>query len=212
MKKPLLPHSSECPPRSVQTRSHQPSPVSQSSKAHPQAYDTLAPARTVLVNCDNWKCTRFAITDSEAQTPLFNVKLGLLKPQMTFASALTAEKIATVDMHALHSRIDTTVRDRPITLTSHVLSKGVYTYTSSALQGATLTWKSSKKLGFNLECVDEEGVVMARFHFISLSFKHVGRLELVGERGIGDEFFEEIMVTGLALAYYLQWLVIALAH
>lgn len=124
---------------------------------------------------------------------------------MTFESASTRTPIATVIFHTLHSRIDTIIHDSLITMTTHLSFKSVYTYASPALQGATLSWKS-RNTTFDLECVDEKGVVVARFHFSRLSMKKAGRLELVDVRVCddGNVLLEELMVTGLAFAYYMQ--------
>lgn len=111
--------------------------------------------------------------------------------------------MATVIFHALHTRIDALVNSRPIKLTTYLSLKSVYTYASPALQGAKFTWKS-RNTSSDLKCVDEMGVVVARFHFSGLSLSKVGRLEIVDSRARDGAAFEELMVTGLAFAFYMQ--------
>ena len=53
-----------------------------------------------------------------------------------------------------------------------------------------------------LKCVDEKGVVVARFHFSMLSLSKVWRLEIVDSRARDGAAFEELMVTGLTFACY----------
>lgn len=96
---------------------------------------------------------------------------------------------------------------------THLALKSIYTYASPALEGASLTWKSRNSC-FDPDCVDEKGVVVARFHFGRLSLKKAGRLEIVDQR-VCDEgagFLEEIMITGLAFAYYMEVMVIAIVR
>ena len=59
-------------------------------------------------------------------------------------------------------------------------------------------------MSFDLECVDGKGVVVARYHFGKLSLKKTGRLEIVDSRAQDGAAFEEMMVTGLAFAFYVQ--------
>lgn len=202
---PPPPYSTNPPPKTSDTQPNRPDHASGFPEYPAQAHHTQAPARTLHIDYGNCKATRIDITDSDEQKPLYNIKLKMTKPQMTFESASTRTPIATVIFHTLHSRIDTIIHDSLITMTTHLSFKSVYTYASPALQGATLSWKS-RNTTFDLECVDEKGVVVARFHFSRLSMKKAGRLELVDVRVCddGNVLLEELMVTGLAFAYYMQ--------
>lgn len=59
-------------------------------------------------------------------------------------------------------------------------------------------------MNFDLKCMDENGVVVARYHFGKLSLKKAGRLEIVDSRAQDGAAFEEMVVTGLAFAFYVQ--------
>ena len=142
----------------------------------------------------------------ELHTPLYDVKLSIAKPQMAFSttqSIVATTTIATVIFHALHTRIDAMVNSRAIELTTHLSLKSVYTYASPALQGTNLTWKT-RNPSSDLKCVDEKRVVVARFHFSGLSLSKVGRLEVVDSRARDGAASEELVVTGLAFAFYMQ--------
>lgn len=171
----------------------------------PRAYHTQAPARILHINYGNWKVTRISVLDTDEETPLYNVKVALKKPQMTFEPASSETPFATIVFHALHTRIDATIRDSIFTMTTHFSLNSLYSWASPALQGATLTWKS-KLTKIDLECVDEKGVVVAMFHFAKISMKKAGRLEVMDRRACDDNpaFLEEIMVTGLAFACYME--------
>lgn len=198
---PPPPYSTNLPPQNSNTQS------SGLQSLPPQAHHEQAPTRTLLINYGNWKCSHITIQDTdELHTPLYDVKLSITKPQMAFSTTQStgATTIATVIFHALHTRIEAIVSSCPIKLTTHISLKTVYTYASPALHGASLTWKS-RNTSADLNCVDDEkGVVVARFHLSSLSLSKVGRLEIVDWRAQDGAGFEELMVTGLAFAYYMQ--------
>lgn len=197
---PPPPYSTSLPPQNSNTQS------SGFKSLPPQAYHTQAPMRTLLINYGNWKCSHITIQDTdELHTPLYDVKRSIAKPQMVFSTAqsIGTTTIATVIFHALHTRIDAMVTSRPIKLTTHLSLKSVYTYASPALQGTNLTWKT-RNTNSDLKCVDEKGVVVARFRFSGLSLSKVGRLEIVDSRARDGAAFEELVVTGLAFAFYMQ--------
>lgn len=65
-----------------------------------------------------------------------------------------------------------------------------------------MTWKY-RKGGFDLPCVDENGVTIAVFHFQAWSMQ--GRFELVGPvANDGGRVMEEVLVTGLAFAQFVM--------
>lgn len=194
---PPPPYSTNLPPVKSDT---------QSSPNPPQPHHTQALIRTLLINYGNWKCSHITIQDTdELHTPLYDVKLSITKPQMAFSTAQSTgtTTMATVIFHALHTRIDAMVNSTPIKLTTHFSLKSLYTYASPALQGAQFTWKN-RNTSSDLKCVDEKGSVVARFHFSGLSLSKVGRLEIVDPRARDGAAFEELMVTGLAFAFYME--------
>ena len=212
---PPPPYSTNTPPQNSDSPSHPPHQSLIFPKFPPQSYHTQAPIRTLHVNYGNWNSSRYAILDTDEHTPLYDLKTGLTKPQMTFSAAAAASSspettLATVTFHTLHTHIDALVNDRPIKLTTHRSLKSLYTYASPALQGAVLTWKS-RNTSNDLECVDEKGLVVARFHF-KMSMKKAGRLEIMDARAQDGDGLEEMMVTGLAFAYYMEMICIAAVH
>lgn len=142
---PPPPYSTNSPPQNSDSPSR---PLHQSfgfskfpgfPKFPPQSYHTQAPTRTLHVNYGNWKSSRIAILDKDEHHPLYNLKISLTKPQMTFSAAASSPTETTlVTFHTLHTHIDALVNDRPIILTTHRSLQSIYTYASPALQGAIL--------------------------------------------------------------------------
>ena len=182
--------------------------ASQTQAAPPQ----FSAPRTLKVCYKSWKSSGIRILDAaNEEHELYNIKVSLHKPHMTFfdtttataTGATTGAVIGTANFHLLHCDIDVTVRGNPLKLAARGTWKTRYVYRSPALGGATLTWKTDSCCTGDFSCSDERDVVVARFYFSVYSWKQVGRLELLLAPGVGNEAAaaaEELMVVGLALA------------
>ncbi|KAL8718840.1 MAG: hypothetical protein Q9181_008144 [Wetmoreana brouardii] len=145
---------------------------------------------------------RAHILDTDKTTRLYSLKFRMIKPHMIIESVSTGATVATVVYHSLSSRIDTTLHGHPVTLTSAGLLKSKYTWSSPALGGATMTWNAKSFTGLDLDCLDEQGILIARYLFSNWSMTKCGTLELLGPRATHGPVTEELLVTGLALVVY----------
>lgn len=172
----------------------------------PQPYHAQAATRTLHIYYEDWKVSGVRIMDTDNMTELFKVKLQLKKPHLSIASARTGATMGTATYHSgasLTSRIDATVRGSPISMTPcGILGRKGHVYSSPARGSANMRWKS-QSYKFDLVCLDEREVPVARFHFSNWSMYKCGKLELIGSTANdGGAVMEEIIVTGLAMAEY----------
>jgi hypothetical protein len=139
---------------------------------------------------------------------LYTVDLHLRKPNMIFKSGSTENTIGTVGFPSLSSKIKTRVHDQDITLDVKMTFKTGFkreiTYESPALQNSRLTWRSKSCFKvFDFECLDEMSVPLAKFTaHSSLTLTKAGRFDFFGSRASSGIVMDEVLVTGLALAYY----------
>lgn len=177
-------------------------PPSREKPAYPpHAHHTQAPSVMLHVRYESWRTSDIHILGADNATTLYTLKLHLRKPQMIINSASTNATIATVTFPSFSSRIDTTVHGSPIALTSRGLLKNGHTWSSPALGNMDLAWKT-KALSSDLECLDEQGVPVARYVFPHMSLRKAGRFELYGPEVTRGAVMEEILVMGLAMVEY----------
>lgn len=175
----------------------------------PQSYHTQAPSRTLQVDFTDWKGRHIHVSEAGPEAPvLYTVDIHMRKPNMVFKTGETGSTFATIDFPTFSSKIKAHIHGHEITL--HVKMglrsgfKAGITYESPALQSACLTWRSKSCFKiFDFECLDEKSVPLAQFTpHNSWSVKKLGRLELFGTRASSGVGMDEVVVTGLALAYY----------
>ncbi len=65
------------------------------------------------------------------------------------------------------------------------------------MTGGIFKWKSESKWSFDLVCVDEREVVVARFESGSWAVSKLGMIELA--QGVDGGLLEEIIVSGVAM-------------
>jgi hypothetical protein len=175
--------------------------------------------RTLHVTYDNYWSLHTTIhvtsasTSTTAITPpmeLYTIEARNRKPQMRIYSNSHSHshspgngttEIATVDYHALKTRIDVTLRGRQITLDSPAWNLNrQYTYTSAALGGETMTWRPRRKLDdLKLVLLNGRGVAIARFQPEYWGKKRGGVLELMPDCWATDALMEEVLVVALAV-------------
>lgn len=64
-------------------------------------------------------------------------------------------------------------------------------------------WRTQKRWGTDLVCVDERGEVLARYVFSKFSLRKCGRLELFVDGGDGA-LVEEVLVAGMAVVEWVS--------
>ncbi|KAL4771832.1 hypothetical protein BDW60DRAFT_188482 [Aspergillus nidulans var. acristatus] len=164
--------------------------------------------RSLEVSFTSWSGRHMRITEGTHEGPLvYAADLKTRRPHMLFQATGTARLPATVVFHNFSRTIDITINgeELPMRPTSHW--KHEYGFNSRALQGKHLTWKRSRGwTRTNLECVDENGAVFAKWIAHSgWSVKKSGRLEIYEPAAVGEKkVADELVVTGLANVYLLQ--------
>ena len=105
------------------------------------------------------------VLDSDRSTYLYMIDTnhGKIKdaPGMTIKSAATSRVVGTIQEYALSKTIDLTVNDKPMPLEAISAVSTGRVFTSRARPGRTLTWMYDSAVSLGLECVDEEGKVVA---------------------------------------------------
>jgi hypothetical protein len=171
--------------------------------------------RTLHVTYDNYWSLHTTIhvtttstgTTAIPPTELYTIEARHRKPQMRIYSHSHSPgntEIATVDYHALKTRIDVTLRGRQITLDSAAWNLNrQYSYTSAALGGEKMTWRPRRKLDdLKLVLLNGRGVAIARFKPEYWGKKRGGVLELMPDCWATDALMEEVLVVALAVVNY----------
>lgn len=179
-----------------------PHKTAESSTYPPQAHHTQSPSRVLHVCYDKWHLSPARILDSDKATLLYTTKLRSWKPHLRIyvASPTTADStsVGSVSFHEFSSGIEANVHDVSMTLNSRGIFKCGHTYSSPAFGGACLTWKRQHH-SFDLVCLDEREVPIARLCFSCWSWSKLGRLELMSPDVASGPAMEEMLVTGLAM-------------
>ncbi|KAI4232615.1 MAG: hypothetical protein LQ349_004896 [Xanthoria aureola] len=139
------------------------------------------------------------IFDADKTTPLYTVKIRMLKPHLIVAAASSPAPIATALFHDFRSHIDVVVRGTPLTLHSRGIAKSGHSYISPALGGQEVVWKRESMVGKDMRCEDGKGSLLARFKFNSWAWKKCGTLEVMAAGADGGRAMEEIVVTGMMM-------------
>ncbi|RAL05399.1 uncharacterized protein BO80DRAFT_421446 [Aspergillus ibericus CBS 121593] len=163
----------------------------------------MATTRTFNVDFTSWTGKHLQVTESDAQNTLvYAADLNFRKPQMVFQATGSARLPATVTFHTFSRTIDIDINGYHIPFKPRGSFKYQVPFASPAL-GKVLTWRNPYSMRpWELECRDEQNTLIARFiPSNSWSCTKAGRLEL-GPLESGPST-DEVVVTGLALAYYL---------
>ncbi|KIW64174.1 hypothetical protein PV04_09127 [Phialophora macrospora] len=170
--------------------------------------------RTLHVTYDNYWSLHTTIHVTTASTgntstgtsptELYTIEARNRKPQMRIHApgAPPDTEIATVDYHALKTRIEVTLRGRQFTLDSASWNRQ-YSYASAALGGEKMTWRPRSKIDdLKLVLLNARGVAIARFRPEYWGRKRGGVLELMPECWATDALMEEVLVMALAVINY----------
>ncbi|KAG6999551.1 hypothetical protein G7Y79_00034g069740 [Physcia stellaris] len=161
------------------------------------------PSRTLHCVTDGLSLTSARVLDTDKSTLAYSIKYRLRKAHLSLVCATTGVTVGTVSYHCRTTRIDITVRDTPLSLTSTGMFSCGYSFESPALGGQMMKWKTQKRWGTDLVCVDERGEVLARYVFSRFSLRKCGRLELFVDGG-DEKLVDEVLVSGLAVV---EWAV-----
>ncbi|KKK12660.1 hypothetical protein AOCH_001350 [Aspergillus ochraceoroseus] len=173
---------------------------------NPAAQHTLAEPRLLAVDFTSWTGRHLRVTEGDSNGALvYLADLKLRKPHMIFQAEGTARLPATVTFHSFSRTIDVNINGQDIPVRQKGTFKYEIAFESPALGGTVLTWKNPRYLKpFDLECYDENGVVFAKFvPSSSWSCKKAGRIELYQACSTRSGLTDEVVVTGLALAYHI---------
>ncbi|KAH8699021.1 hypothetical protein BGW36DRAFT_460825 [Talaromyces proteolyticus] len=175
------------------------------SKYPPQPYHTQAPSRTLRFKPTNIMHSAWEVTDEGAGNVLYKAKLKSLKNQMIIKTGSSPEtEIATVKFHSFRPKIDISIQGQEITLPLKTKLQHKTTFNPLALQGTTLTWKSSSHLKtLDLDCFDENSMPVAKISVSTWAFKSDYRFEFYeGNTDNSPLLMDELVVTGLAMIHY----------
>ncbi|KAF7597178.1 hypothetical protein BBP40_009518 [Aspergillus hancockii] len=182
-----------------------PQPTSGNPLYPPQPYHTQSAARTLKVDFTSWTTRHLNITDAgNPGSAISTVDIHTRKPQLVFKSGPTDAQFATVEYRSLKPEIDIKLHGRDIHLRVETRLKHETTYPSIAFPNTYLTWKSTSAVKYlDFECIDENGVVVAKFNpHSSLSMKKLGQLDILVPSATQGAAMDELMLTGVAFMYY----------
>jgi hypothetical protein len=161
--------------------------------------------RILHVYFEGWKMDSIRVCDSDKTSVLYTAELRLKKPYMTLHSAPSNSNIGTVNFHTLTTRIDTTIHDQSIALTSHGMMKLPYNYNSPAFGGMEMTWNPRSKLDeLKLVLLDDKANPVAKFEPTNWSTHKSGKFELLERSTSNAGVMDEVVSTELAVIYYRQ--------
>ncbi|PYH82735.1 beta-lactamase/transpeptidase-like protein [Aspergillus uvarum CBS 121591] len=166
----------------------------------------MSQTRSLNVDFTSWTGKHLEVTEGlpNQSTLVYAADLNFCKPHMIFQATGSARLPATVNFHSFSRSIDVSVNGHQIAFKPHGVFKYEASFQSPALNGRVLTWKNPKYLNpAYLECRDEHGAVVATFiPNRGWTMTKAGRLELDLRLPSGP-VTDEVVVTGLALAYYI---------
>ena len=159
----------------------------------------------MLVRYQDWKGKKILVTAADNPEQIFyHIETHLSKPNLVFCSASGSE-IGSTTFHSLSSSIDFVVRGQQIQLNRKSLMSSTYTYSSPALNGATMTWSISVRLtkGFKYVCVDDKSLPVAKSSGASIKdrWNSIGHLELAEQYAHREDIRDEVAVIGWSLTH-----------
>ncbi|RAL14724.1 uncharacterized protein BO97DRAFT_404203 [Aspergillus homomorphus CBS 101889] len=169
----------------------------------------VAPNRVLNVDFTSWTGKHLEVTEGDSSSPnktlVYAADLNFRKPHMVFQATGSARLPATVNFHAFSRAIDVNINGHEIAFKPKGMLKYEAPFESPALGGKVLRWKNPKYSNPSyLECSDEHDTVIAKFVPSSAwKLTKAGHLELDGRLPTGP-LTDEVVVTGLALAYYIM--------
>lgn len=175
-------------------------------KFPPQPYHGQAPCYTLQLQATNWLCNNFHISDmNNPDTPLYTVKAKVRKPHMILKTSSSPNtELATVEFHTLRPKVDVFIHGEKLTICMKKFSYTA-TYQSAALQ-QTLTWKSNSHWKtFDLDCVNENSMLLVKISSAYYSCKRGSQIQFFGQTVKNNSvLMSELIATGLAMAQYIN--------
>ena len=139
------------------------------------AIETEAPSnhRNYHVGRSGWTFTHVLDTDRSTYLYIIETNHGKVKdaPGMTIKSAATSKVIGTIQGYALSKTIDLTVNDRPMPLEAISAVSTGRVFTSHAVAGRSFRWMYDSAVSHGMECVEEEGRVVASMYIWVSSYR-----------------------------------------
>ena len=137
---------------------------------------------------------------------LFDIDLHTRKPQLRIHKPTLANPdVGNLSITATAKEFTLNIQGRTSTMTSKNWAQRTYNLQSAAAPGNTFSWAGT----MGQTCTDERGVVIARSKFSKMSFSKLGTIELTAEAlATGEEFVDEILLTGTAILYQ-RWMAMA---
>jgi hypothetical protein len=164
-----------------------------------------APSRTLKVEYTRWTLTRLRIYDPATSRNIYEAKIQWLKQKMAFTKPGTTDPFATVKLHNLTPRWTVQFDGMaPLLISLKGVMNYEATHESPTLQNARLTWKCKYHFKtMDLECRDENSVMIARMQANIWKFKKICTIEFFGgEIAANGPVMDELVVTGLAMLEY----------
>ncbi|KAI9926215.1 hypothetical protein ASPWEDRAFT_30608 [Aspergillus wentii DTO 134E9] len=172
--------------------------------SYSQEHDSHSASQTFFVDFTSWKLRHLNVTLGDRDGPLvYKADLTNRKPHMKFQIGQGETSFATVVFRAWKPLIEINIKGQDIVLQRKTrrIREGIY---ESPNLGTTLTWQNpnTRKL-FDFDCTSRNGALLARFTANQTwSMTKAGRLEIFGEKAANGEILDELVVTGLAVAYW----------
>ncbi|KAL8952132.1 MAG: hypothetical protein Q9222_001944 [Ikaeria aurantiellina] len=176
-------------------------------RAQDQSLMTKPPTIQVDYSWRKWHTRVFS--DDDPSRTLFIVKYQMIKaPHLIVKTPDCKEIIGTGTLHPISINAKYEVHGRKGQMKALKRWKTSYTHLSHAYASdpdaglATMTWTSDSDFKtWDFICLDEEQMPVAKFSANLWSLKRIGKIEFLGPKAHSQAAQEEIVVTGLTLAY-----------
>ncbi|KAJ5786255.1 uncharacterized protein N7503_011467 [Penicillium pulvis] len=156
-----------------------------------------------------WGNFKSLVSDiNKPDEPLYIIKYKLFSSkQIIYKSASTKDVIGTSSIHMVSIDADYECRGRRDTLVAQKRFKTLYTHRSGFLknpqgQPAVMTWTGDVGASkWDFVCTDEQQMPVAKFTANLWGIKKIGKIELMGPSSNEEGVRDEMLITGMTLAY-----------
>lgn len=156
-----------------------------------------------------WGKFKSLISDVQnSDKPLYKIKYKIFsQKQLVYMDATTDNVLGTGAIHMINIDADYECRGRRDTLVAQKRFKTSYTHRSGVLKRsdgspAVLNWTGDFGLiTWNFVCVDEQQQPVAKFTANLWGIKKLGKIELMGPSARDEALRDEMVITGMTLAY-----------
>lgn len=191
------------PPPAYSSEQQQEQNNDATSKYPPQAHHMQSPSLTLQTENTKFLGTALRIYDlTNPSQDMFNVKVGW-NMNLTFLRPDTKQEFASVKFHKLSTKLDVSLPDTSMFTIAFKKLNYELSYSSPALKGQLMTWKTSWKLKTtDFEFRDPAGVLVARIKASNFKWKRMSQIEFFGDACNDKRLVEEVVVTGAAVLEY----------